>query len=77
MLMVGHAPRELVDLIGYNPVIELDKANPNVQIQDILTHIDDYQELVDKNRETALRLGCWDKRMQNVMAWLRSCGYEV
>lgn len=77
MLMVGHAPRELVDLIGYNPVIELDKANPNVQIQDMLTHIDDYQELVDKNRETALRLGCWDKRMQNVMAWLRSCGYEV
>ena len=33
-------------------------------IRDVLEHIDDYQELVDKNRETAERLGSWDVRMK-------------
>jgi len=77
MVMVGHAPKELTDLIGYNPVIELDREHPIEQIMDILAHIEDYQPLVDKNRETALRLGDWTLRMQQVMAWLRECGYEV
>lgn len=77
IVMVGHAPKELTDLIGYNPVIELDREHPNEQIMDILTHIEDYQPLVDKNRETALRLGDWTLRMQQVMDWLRECGYEV
>ena len=77
MVMVGHAPKELIDLIGYNPVIELDREHPNEQILDILAHIDDYQELVDKNRDTALRLGDWTLRMKQVMEWLQECGYEV
>ena len=77
MVMVGHAPNELIDLIGYNPVIELDREHPNEQILDILAHIDDYQELVDKNRDSALRLGDWTLRMKQVMEWLQKCGYEV
>ena len=77
MVMVGHAPKELTDLIGYNPVIELDKENATEQIFDILAHISDFQELVDKNRDTALRLGDWTLRMQDVMTWLQKCGYEV
>lgn len=77
MVMVGHAPNELIDLIGYNPVIELDREHPNEQILDILAHIDDYQDLVDKNRDSALRLGDWTLRMKQVMEWLQKCGYEV
>ena len=77
MVMVGHAPKELTDLIGYNPVIELDKERANEQLLDILAHISDYQELVDKNRETALRLGDWRLRMRQVMTWLKKCGYKV
>ena len=77
MVMVGHAPKELVDLIGYNPVIELDREHSDEQILDILTHIENYQETVNKNRETALRLGDWSLRMKNVMNWLQGCGYEV
>lgn len=77
IVMVGRAPKELTDLIGYNPVIDLDKEHAKEQILDILAHIEDYQELVDKNRETALRLGDWTLRMQQVMEWLRECGYEV
>lgn len=77
IVMVGRAPSELIDLIGYDPVIPLDKNNPLVQIEDMITHIEDYQELVDKNRETALRLGDWNVRMKQVMVWLRKQGYDI
>ena len=77
MVMLGHAPKELVDLIGYNPVIELDTTNAIDQLNDILTHIEDYQSLVDKNRETAIRMGDWTVRVREVMKWLKGCGYEV
>ena len=72
MVMVGHAPQELVDFIGYNPVIELrEDISAEALIRDVLEHIDDYQELVDKNRETAERLGSWDVRMKWLMEELR------
>lgn len=72
MVMVGHAPQELVDFIGYNPVIELrEDVSAEDLIRDALEHIDDYQELVDKNRETAERLGSWDVRMKWLMEELR------
>ena len=77
MVMLGHAPQELIDLIGYNPVIEIDKEHVKEQILDILAHIEDYQALVNKNRETALRIGSWDIRMKQVMDWLKGTGYEV
>jgi hypothetical protein len=77
MVMLGHAPKELADLIGYNPVIELDTINAIDQLNDILAHIEDYQPLVDKNRETAIRMGDWTVRMREVMKWLKDCGYEV
>ena len=77
MVMVGHAPKELTDLIGYNPVIEIDRGNITKQLQDILARVEDYQELVDKNRETALKLGDWTIRMQQVMEWLKVLGYEI
>jgi len=72
MVMVGHAPQELVDFIGYNPVIELrEEISAEALIRDVLEHIDDYQELVGKNRETAERLGSWDVRMKWLMEELR------
>ena len=77
ILMVGHAPKELTDLIGYNPVIELDQEHDLEQIKELLAHIEEYQSLVDRNRETALKMGSWDMRMKKVMEWLRSLGYEV
>lgn len=72
MVMVGHAPKELVDFIGYNPVIELREGiSAEALIRDVLEHIDDYQAIVDKNRETAERLGSWDVRMKWLMEELR------
>lgn len=71
MVMVGHAPQELIDFIGYNPVIELsDKISPEEQIANVIEHIEDYQSLVDKNRETAEKMGSWDMRMKWLMGEL-------
>ncbi len=61
-VIAGHAPQELVDLCGYNPVVELG-VNPAAQLEKILCNIDSYQSLVDKNREIAERIGSWDSRM--------------
>lgn len=65
MVMVGHAPQELIDFIGYNPVIELrGDISADELICQVLGRIEDYQKLVDKNRETAERLGGWKVRMK-------------
>lgn len=80
--MVGHAPQEIIDIIGYNPVVEIpvdEHAGEaySEKIQDILQHPADYQLLVDRNRETALKLGDWKVRMRQVMEWLGGLGYEL
>ena len=77
MVMVGHAPKELIDLMSYNPVIEMNMDNPKEQILHIITHINDYQELVDKNLEAAKVHGDWNTRMKDVMRFLENCGYKV
>lgn len=77
MVMVGRAPKELTDLIGYNPVIDIDRENLGLQLKSIVEDIDHYQQLVDRNRETALRMGSWDIRMKQVMEWLQSLGYSI
>ena len=72
MVMVGHAPKELIDVIGYNPVIELrEDVSTEELIRDVLEHIEDYQGLVDRNLETAKRLGSWNMRMKWLMGELR------
>ncbi len=72
MVMVGHAPQELIDFIGYNPVVELrDDMTAAEQIVDVLEHIGDYQKMVDKNLETAERLGSWNVRMRWLMDKLK------
>lgn len=76
-VLLGRAPKELIDLIGYNPVIDIDYDNCIEQVKDIASHIEDYQELVDRNRETALRMAPWELRMKKVMDWLESLGYQV
>ena len=82
IVMVGHAPQELVDLIGYNPVIEVaidesSEENFRKEVKKILDHIEDYQPLVDRNRDVAVKMAPWELRMQHVKEWLVNLGYEV
>ena len=77
VIMIGRAPQELLRLIGYNPVIDVDYNNPSNQIINILNNIEQYQYLVDKNRETALKLADWSIRMKIIRRALVKFGYEV
>lgn len=84
MVIVGHAPQELIDICRYNPVIELNadsqESNDNTNegiIQNIIEHIDEYQELVNKNRDVALKVGDWNCRMHQGRECLKSIGYRI
>lgn len=76
-LMIGRAPKELIDLIGYNPVIDYDQQHGREQVLDILQHIDRWQSLADQNYQTALKYAPWSVSMQKVKDFLLSLGYMV
>lgn len=76
-IMVGHAPKELIDLLGYNPVIEIDKIHPNEQIHNILSDINSYQELVDKNRDMAIKFGDWKHSIMITRRYLTQHNYII
>ena len=69
-LMVGRAPKELIDFCGYNPVVEL-SVNVGDQLLGILNHISDYQDLVDKNRRFADVHSSWDSRVNIILENLK------
>ena len=79
MLIIGHAPQELVDFIGYNPCIEVgfdgDKLATN--IKEVLSDVTRYQALIDKNRETAVKMSDWTLRMEGVQKSLVCYGYKI
>jgi glycosyltransferase involved in cell wall biosynthesis len=61
-LIVGHCPNELIDLFGYNPVVELSPETCVEDIQQILDNIEQYQDLVDRNYRMLMDKGTWDAR---------------
>ena len=74
-LIVGRAPQELIDLIGYNPVIDIDWNESEKQLENILKNIADYQDLVDRNYEAAQKYASWDNRWDGIVEILRQNGY--
>ena len=76
-LIVGRAPKELTELAKYNPVIDVDWNNPEHQLLDILSHLSDYQFLVDKNYELAMLLASWNSRMNLIFDKLGQLGYKI
>lgn len=77
IVMVGRAPKELIDLIGYNPVIDWDGNDASPLVSDILGNIEKYQELVNRNYETAKKMASWEMRMKDIMIYLKNKGYSV
>lgn len=77
VILLGRAPQELIDFIGYDPTVKINLDNVNLQIRDILSHIEDYQELVDRNRTVALQKGDWADRIKTIIQRLTICGYKV
>ncbi len=66
-LALGRAPQELIDLFGYNPVVEADLHAPAEQLAEQLANIGDYQVLVDRNHERLLEVGTWDVRARQML----------
>jgi len=66
-LVVGKCPKELIELFGYNPVIELAGAS---QIMEILDEIQDYHCLVERNYHRLLEVGTTRVRVQQLLAHL-------
>ena len=77
IVMVGRAPKELIDLIGYNPVIDWDGNDTSPLVSDILGNIGKYQDLVNRNYETAKEMASWEMRMKDIMIYLKNKGYSV
>ena len=65
-LIVGHAPAEMIQLFGYNPLIEIDYSDPSGQILGLLDRIKDYEELIEKNYHAVRENHTWSTRWQQV-----------
>lgn len=76
-LIIGRAPGELIELIGYDPVVNVDWQAPEEQMETILGNIADYQGLVDKNYAVAIEKASWDGRIVEVVEVLNSINYTI
>ena len=76
-LIVGRAPQELIDLCGYNPVIDVDWSMPTEQIIDILSNIDIHQDIVNRNYEYATKNADWKYRMPYLIEKLEQNNYKL
>lgn len=76
-LIMGRAPKELIDFIGYDPVVNIDWEKPAEQITKVLNEISDYQSLVDKNYAVALEKASWDIRIDEIIKILDGQDYTV
>jgi serine/threonine protein kinase len=65
-IVIGHAPKEMVTLFGYNPVIEIDPLDPVGQLQSILANYSDYFPLIEKNYNTVMQEHTWMKRWNKI-----------
>ena len=65
-LIVGHAPEEMVELFGYNPVVEIDMDDPVGQIRSILDHFSDYIPMIERNYAETMANHTWNKRWEQM-----------
>lgn len=76
-LIVGHCPKELEDMFGFNPVIEADLTDCARQLLSLLADISSYQNMVEKNYRRLLEVGSWNVRVEAILAFLRQQGYAA
>ena len=66
-LIVGHAPQELIDLFGYNPVVEVQNGREFEQIEWLLCNLDSFSGLVERNYTRLLEVGTWKSRVETIL----------
>lgn len=65
-LVLGKAPAEMIELFGYNPVIEIDMTDPGGQVIRLLEEYESYLPLIEKNRDHVMRDHTWRKRWEQI-----------
>jgi len=75
-LIVGHAPREMVRLFGYNPVIEINMGDPAGQLSHILENYENYIPFIEKNYRLALENHTWLTRLDQISSILYDWDYH-
>jgi hypothetical protein len=67
-IVLGEPVPELVQLMGYDPVIEVDPSDPTGQLTEILAKPDKYQGWVDEAHARLQAVGDWACRVQELHA---------
>jgi hypothetical protein len=62
-LILGHAPEDLINLFGYNPVIEVDYSASQDQLKYLFDHYIDFVPLIEKNYEITKEKHQWKNRI--------------
>ena len=65
-LPVGRAPTELIELFGYNPVIELNPVDAATVVLDVLSNIAAFNELALKNLKRVREVASWRTRVAQI-----------
>lgn len=76
-LIVGKAPKELIDIAGYNPVIEAGVENIKDVVTSVLSNPQHYQRLADDNRLLAMENGDWINRLDFIKDVLHGLDYSI
>jgi glycosyltransferase involved in cell wall biosynthesis len=69
-LIVGHAPAEMIELFGYNPVIEIDMNDPVNQLEHILENYLTYSGFIEKNYNEVIKNNTWMNRWNQIKSIL-------
>lgn len=65
-LIVGHAPAEMIELFGYNPVIEIDMDKPVEQLLEVLNDFERYIPLIEQNYKVVIDNHTWSNRWEQM-----------
>ncbi len=70
-LVLGFAPEEMIELFGYNPIIEIDMQKPKEQIQTLLNNFSEYIPLIEKNYQNVILHHSWLCRWEQIESIMR------
>ncbi len=65
-ILIGSTPPEMIDLFGFNPVIEVTIENMESLVLDVVNNPDKYQEASTRNHEAA-KLHLWKDRAKTLL----------
>lgn len=78
-LVLGHAPREMIEIFGYNPVVEIEMPRAGDQVLEVLSDYEAYLPLVERNYEAVIESHTWARRwerMSDVLFGARAPGSQ-